>query len=711
MKIYINKTFLKNVMKNKNEYYFSEELQWDAERLKQMISNEVNICTIVTGYRGTGKTSFIRNLLSSVEEENKNVLAIHVNASTYTTYPVFLKRVIREIYLKYTEKYREAPENIRLTYLHTFYNMTDRISSGEKEENRGTKKWGVQCTFYLEKLIQMICEQGVLVTLLSYIIWGPITGCIGLLIVILAMGIGSFEFSFKGSKSKENIKQKESATFIETLYDDEIAEYHFFHALEMIRKQEKKQIVFVIDELDKIEKEEALERLFFELKPLLLSGYGNFILIAGRMMDDYLSSGIDQEDSVISSIFSSEIYIPLATVDELKVFWEHFDKTSTETDYVNSKILASKGVMRKFINEIVRDIEWEDGKPCIEILDDKESGYSGKMINIIKKFEEIFHENDDEKQRDRYLFQLYDWIDALEKKKTGTINVQEILNDLDENERGLYLELMQKLCDEKLMKCDEYKKMYHWIGTNPVANDNSELFTDDENKVISAFYDAGARAERMLQCVGTYVELPDVEIFLDELQKTEHEHMSERVYDVFSVGLKLYYKARNSEISKDDVKQMQHLADGIRGQIGRLVETMLGHVLKAKVDTSIVEVCHDSQTMLYDYSIARRGDEDSRVLVDCKYYHKYVSGIIATMRRAIVNIYDKGLLKKKNRIIYVIFTDEMKAEQKEYLKNHIYRLFDEYEISEKSSFHIVSWDVYADEIDALLKEILGYFIS
>lgn len=708
MKIYINKSFLIKVMKNKNEYYFSEELQWDAERLKQMISNEVNICTIVTGYRGTGKTSFIRNLLSSVEKENENVLAIHINASTYTTYPVFLKRVIREIYLKYTKKYEEAPENIRLTYLHTFYNMTDRISSGKKEENRDTKEWGIQSTFSLEKLIQMLCN-GVLGTALLYIILSPKTEPIGRLIAIFAMIIGSFEFFWKSVKSKENIEQKESATVIETLYDDEIAEYHFFHALEMIREQKNKQIVFVIDELDKIEKKKELKRLFFELKPLLLSGYGNFILIAGRMMDDYLSSGIDQEDSVISSIFSSEIYIPLATVDELKVFWEHFDKTSTETDYVNSKILASKGVMRKFINEIVRDIEWEDGKPCIEIFDDKEPGYSGKMINIIKKFEEIFNANDDEKQRDRYLFQLYDWINALEKKKTGTINVQEILNDLDENERGLYLKLIQELCDEKLMKCDEDKKMYHWIGTNPVTNDKSELFTDDENKVISAFYDAGARAERMLQCVGTYVELPDVEEFLDELWKTDG--MSDGVYGVFSEGLKLYYKARDLEISKDDVKQMQHLADGMRGQIGRLVETMLGHVLKAKVDTSIVEVCHDSQTMLYDYAIARKGDEDSRVLVDCKYYHKYVSGIIATMRRAIVNIYDNGLSKKKNKIIYVIFTDEMKAEQKEYLKKHIYTLFDECEISEKSSFHIVSWDVYADEMDALLKDILGYFIS
>ena len=708
MKIYIDKTFLENVMNNKNEFYFSEELQWDAERLKQMISNEINICTIVTGYRGTGKTSFIRNLLSSVEEENKNVLAIHVNASTYTTYPVFLKRVIREIYLKYTEKYKEAPENIKLTYLHTFYNMTDRISSGEKEENRGTKKWGVQCTFYLENLIQMLCK-GVLGTALLYIILSPKPGPIGLLIailvVMLAMVIGSFEFSFKGGKSKENIEQKESATFIETLYDDEIAEYHFFHALEMIREQENKQIVFVIDELDKIEKKKELKRLFFELKPLLLSGYGNFILIAGKMMDDYLSAGIDQEDSVISSIFSSEIYIPLATVDELKVFWEHFDKTSTETDYVNSKILASKGVMRKFINEIVRDIEWEDGKPCIEIFDDKESGYSGKMINIIKKFEKIFNENDDEKQRDRYLFHLYDWIDALEKKKTGTINVQEMLNDLDENERGLYLELTNELRSEKHVKCDTDEKIYHWIDTNPVANDKSELFTDDENKIISALYDAGARAERMLQCVGTYVELPDVEEFLDELR------MPEGVYDVFSVGLKLYYKARNSEISKDDVKQMQHLADGMRGQIGMLVETMLGHVLKAKVDTSIVEVCHDSQTMLYDYAIAHRKGEDSRVLVDCRYYHKYVSGIIATMRRAIMNVYDKEISKEKNKIIYVIFTDEMKAEQREYLKNHICTLFDEYEIREKSSVYIVSWDVYAEEMDALLKDILGYFIS
>ncbi len=709
MKIYIDKTFLENVMKNKNEYYFSEELQWDAERLKQMISNEVNVCTIVTGYRGTGKTSFIRNLLSSVEEENKNVLAIHVNASTYTTYPVFLKRVIREIYLKYTEKYRKAPENIRLTYLHTFYNMTGRISSGKKEENRDTKERGFQCTFCLEKFIQMFCEQGVIGTLLLYIIFGRIGGFIGLFIVILVMGIGSFEFSWKGGKSEENIEQKESATFIETLYDDEIAEYHFFHVLEMIREQENKQIVFVIDELDKIEKTEELERLFFELKPLLLSGYGNFILIAGRMMDDYLSSGIDQEDSVISSIFSSEIYIPLATVDELKVFWEHFDKNSSETDYVNTKILASKGVMRKFINEIVRDIEWENGKPCIEIFDDKESGYSGKMINIIKTFEEIFNENNDEKQRDRYLFHLYDWIDALEKKKTGTIKVQEILNDLDENERLLYSKLMRELCNENLMKCDADEKMYHWIGTSPVANDKSELFTDDENKVISAFYDAGARAERMLQCVGAYVELPNVGEFLDELRKTEG--MPPGVYKVFSEGMKVYYKAKDLEISKNDVNEMQRLADGIRGQIGKLVEIMLGHVLKAKVDTSIAEVCHDSQTMLYDYAIARREGEDSRVLVDCRYYHKYVSGIIATMRRAIVNTYDKELSKEKNKIIYVIFTDEMKAEQKEYLKNHICTLFDEYEIREKSSFHIVSWDVYADAMDALLKDILGYFTS
>lgn len=708
MKIYIDKTFLENVMNNKNEYYFPEELQWHAERLKQMISNEVNICTIVTGYRGTGKTSFIRNLLFSVEEENKNVLAIHINASTYTTYPVFLKRVIREIYLKYTEKYRKAPENLRLTYLHTFYNMTDRISSGEKEENRDTKERGFQCTFCPEKLIQILCEQGVIGALFLYIILGQIGGFIGLFIVILAMGIGSFEIFWKGGKSEENIEQKESATFIETLYDDEIAEYHFFHALEMIREQENKQIVFVIDELDKIEKKEELDRLFFELKPLLLSGYGNFILIAGRMMDDYLTWGIEQEDSVISSIFSSKIYIPLATVDELKVFWEHFDRNSSETDYVNAKILASKGVMRKFINEIVRDIEWEDGKPCIEIIDDKESGYSGKMINIIKAFEATFSENYDEKQRDSYLFQLYDWIDDLEKKKAGAIKVQETLNVLDENERLLYSRLMRELCNEKLMKCDEDEKIYHWISTNPVANDKPELFADNENEVISSFLDAGARAERMLQCVGTYVELPDVEGFLDELWKTEG--MPPGVYKVFSEGIKLYYKAKNLEISKDDVKEMQRLADGIRGQIGRLVEIMLGHVLKAKVDTSIAKVCPDSQTMLYDYIVRREG-EDSRVLVDCRYYHKYVSGIIATMRRAIVNTYDEELLKEKNRIIYVIFTDEMKAEQREYLKNHICTLFDKYEIRGKSSFHIVCWDVYADEMDALLKDILGYFIS
>ena len=42
------------------------------------------------------------------------------------------------------------------------------------------------------------------------------------------------------------------------------------------------EIVFIIDELDKIEKEEDINSLVSELKPLMLMGKSNYILIFGQ---------------------------------------------------------------------------------------------------------------------------------------------------------------------------------------------------------------------------------------------------------------------------------------------------------------------------------------------------------------------------------------------------------------------------------------------
>mgnify|MGYP003290798616 CR=1 FL=1 len=71
------------------------------------------------------------------------------------------------------------------------------------------------------------------------------------------------------------------------LYDSEIAEYYVYDELQRIDEQ-KNNLVFVLDELDKVEDNE-LDMIFHDLKPLFLSGNCNFILIAGRNMEKFLA--------------------------------------------------------------------------------------------------------------------------------------------------------------------------------------------------------------------------------------------------------------------------------------------------------------------------------------------------------------------------------------------------------------------------------------
>ncbi|WP_454802074.1 hypothetical protein [Mucilaginibacter phyllosphaerae] len=53
---------------------------------------------LISGYRGSGKTSFINR----VSEGLTGTLVIELNVARATPYPVLLKRIIRQLYIGYT---------------------------------------------------------------------------------------------------------------------------------------------------------------------------------------------------------------------------------------------------------------------------------------------------------------------------------------------------------------------------------------------------------------------------------------------------------------------------------------------------------------------------------------------------------------------------------------------------------------------------------
>lgn len=101
-------------------------------QLKQQIVNGNPTCVLVSGYRGTGKTTLIYNLEKELKDCPK-VLFVHLNFNKYEKYTLVLRRLIREVYLSISKKEdyksikKEIPDVIQLIELlfeKTFFDIS-----------------------------------------------------------------------------------------------------------------------------------------------------------------------------------------------------------------------------------------------------------------------------------------------------------------------------------------------------------------------------------------------------------------------------------------------------------------------------------------------------------------------------------------------------------------------------------------------------------
>ncbi|MGC6585096.1 ATP-binding protein [Paenibacillus sp. Dod16] len=394
-------------------------------------------CFLVTGYRGSGKTSLIHQVEKKLKDQT-NILFIYMNFSKYEKYTLILRKLIRQIYLAFSnhQQYKALknsdPEiigQLELLYKRTFNDVNHAYN--DKAINEFETKLQIDSNFK-KLLISIACiifagfnsTFNLLPTHLNSLL---------LLFSALWAAIEAIKLTFKFTKRTTKTNEMN----IKSLYDDEIAEYHIINILKVIKKH-KINIVFVFDELDKIENEDEIEQSISELKPLLLSNLANFIIVSGQKLYYKFTDSNTVDDSVLSSLFTKQIHVRLLSNNDFRTIFSNIvinkDVLSQKlaTAYLDSLILNSNRVLRKFINLISQDIVWEnsEGKILINEEDEEILITDSKLLNIITSIIEKHIESLElsEGIKDFFISQIYKWVQKMKLYNKIYFSKEDIYN-------------------------------------------------------------------------------------------------------------------------------------------------------------------------------------------------------------------------------------------------------------------------------------------
>lgn len=401
-------------------------------------------CYLVSGYRGAGKSSFIKKVETEIknskgttlddgknkpeEVRKKKIIFVHTNFSRYQNQTFLLRKLIRGLYqnlisdenitdfkkLKEDESKLDEDKKIAMLieklYEKTFHEVVHSSSNQTKRE------------IIDEWKIDIIELAGLLMVFLMTILnirfnWLDVSGFINS-IAIIGSGIIAFKKIYSLTQIIRNTQAESNEFQRKTLYDDEIADYHFFNVIKGLSAKDFK-IVFVLDELDKVE-EEQVNNLIKEMKPYLVSGVASFIVVAGQQLYYKYYSSETTDDAPLTTLFSRVIHIPLMSIFEFPALFSKMlisnkgafpplNFPNEWKSYVDFLIFKSKRVPRKFINLIHQNIFWENGKAYLEnnINDSQLKTYQDILDRIYKIDDKEISAKFSGALRDYYNMQLF----------------------------------------------------------------------------------------------------------------------------------------------------------------------------------------------------------------------------------------------------------------------------------------------------------------
>lgn len=662
-------------------------------QLKNQLQNCRNSSILVSGYRGSGKTTLIKKLINSYDD-NKCVF-VELNFTKYEKLSIVLRKLIRELYLSIEKANKfddigdeKLVEQIKLLYDHTFFEISTFSNLTKLREH----SLEISTTFKLKEFIKSLVPFVTVVLSglnLGFNLLPFITRNLDWILFIastiwLLISSTTFSKKFKNNNSKIEEDTRKS------LYDDEIAEYHLKSVLQSLNN-EKFKVIFVFDELDKIENSKDMFNVISDLKPLLLSNLASFIVISGQKMYYKLQSSNLLDDSLLSSIFSKNIHVPLVDendldklFDEILVDKNMLDEKMVRT-YKRSAILNSNGTLRRFINRLLQDVTWLDDKAYIEVEESNATKYEtdSKILSVLNStVERQIDINDyDVGIRDFLIYQLYIWIKKMKMKGNVYFTISEIFNfniDYSDDYHNWYEVELNELCNvlvsklvsEELLeeKNVEDKRYFRWVSTVDVSMSSLiNNYSNSKYQYISDFIELEEFSREMLTDLNIEngMRIKSLRNIINGLVKN-NVVSNKWLQDEYMSYINLSNRIRHGEkISDIDMNKITESKSNALHMKAELIEGYSNYVISKCLSPRNYEVLQNQRLSdnekMYEIDVLAKHNEKEDILFEVKYWRSpRTSNVNRTLNKLYSRIKEYNqITDKSNKIILLIYSSEV----------------------------------------------------
>lgn len=446
LRIKINQSHLTDApySESSKEAFYFESDDHIVDQLILSINHARPSAYLISGYRGTGKTSLLNRVFVGLKDSH---LCVTINLARYDGYPRLIKNLIRQLYLKYEASpasknkiNAEMSKQFQLLYDRTFHDIVNSKLTQTKKEDKIEHKLELNWKKVVPYFFILLGGMG--------LAFGITSNMIGLL--TLAGGVlWSMIGNWTTTGTDTGVDSESTDLSWKSLYDDEIAEHYLFGILKELQDKGIK-VLLAFDELDKLETKEEITKLVNDLKPLLLSGLTRSFVIAGQsLFYDYEKSAY-QDDRVISTLFSKMIHVSFLKNAALKKFCFGMVKDDTAKQsalldhFFDAVILKSSRIPRKLVNLISDKLQWDKEQAYIELSEEDEpkleiaSALLGVLANVMDR--DLPPLTNNPVQLDFFIFQIHLWLFKIQQTsayfKMGSIIDDESYKQFPEQYRN-----------------------------------------------------------------------------------------------------------------------------------------------------------------------------------------------------------------------------------------------------------------------------------
>lgn len=384
----------------------------EAQKLASDIKNIAVGCFMVSGYRGSGKTSFVNYVTTLIQKPE--YIVVRLNLSHKCDAKEFVLRLFRNlrdtIYeddekRKKVEDKQEIKQNLNLAHLRSFCDVQTFVNEGLKEVDKET-------AIRTSKRGQGLSILGAI----SCFIRGGVEKRKWNEDEEGKSDESGMEYTAEGSWKLGFLK-----------YDYELAEYEFKKIIASLTSNSKlfKKIVFTIDDIDKMDLDEAMDVLK-NMRSLLFTKNSIFILVGSKEFSTkWRAAKLFHEATALDSLFTHVIYVPWMSCEEMEEIYLRLKPqrgiSVPEKRFLNHLIYRAAGSPRDFFRYLWKYIKWGDDEKAIisiekispiETLWRLETG----LITIIKKFVQENKFEDAEFMETKEMFALSLFKDLIYRK-------------------------------------------------------------------------------------------------------------------------------------------------------------------------------------------------------------------------------------------------------------------------------------------------------